>query len=141
MNIFDLDGTLRSIKGSAHLAPRGMDKFINENWVNWQNFVNKNGLPINKNIELFNKTEKPIILTSSLFGTKEWCEKHNLNPSLIIERDMKNELPSFQYKKNFIDDNVKKITLWVDDNKEVCDYASQQGLNVVFVNKPTVFSI
>lgn len=134
MNMFDLDGTLRNITNSLSLMPRGMNKFNNRNWVNWQNFVNENGKPILKNIELFNRTENPIILTSSLFGTKEWCEKHKIQPFKIIERDMKNELPAFQYKKNFIDDHLNKIKIWVDDSIEVCNYTRGLGIKTIHVS-------
>jgi len=136
MNIFDLDGTLRDVSKSNFLAPRGNAACINKNWHNWQRYANEHGMPIEQGIALFNSTENPIILTSSQFGTADWCKKHGLDPYGVIERQADDELTPFEYKKAFIDEFAQRISLWVDDNTRVCRYAMSQGIKVVQIAAP-----
>jgi len=136
MNVFDLDGTLRDVTKSNFLAPRGNASRINKNWHNWQRDANEHGLPIEQGIALFNSAYQPIILTSSQFGTADWCKKHSLVPYGVIERQADDELSPFEYKKAFIDEFAQQINLWVDDNAQVCRYAMSQGIKVVKIAAP-----
>ena len=134
MEVFDLDGTLRSIRGSGRLAPKGALKLKNRAWHKWQRFVNANGTLIASNAEIFKNSKSPVIVTSSQFGTQAWCDKHGLKPNAIIERAAKDETPPFEYKKKFIDSHQPQITLWVDDCPKVCEYAISKRIETILVN-------
>lgn len=70
MIIFDLDRTLRDIRGSEHLEPQGNQRTVNVNWHDWQHYVNSRGTPIASVARLFRSLKGDIaVLTSSQFGT------------------------------------------------------------------------
>lgn len=134
MIIFDLDKTLRTNDGGDIYIPEVQ---LASNWVDWQYHVNKHGKPIEKTVKLFNELSSLndiIILTSSQFGTLEWLEDNNINVyknNTIIERQINDNRSCFQYKKDFIDIHKDEITLWIDDNDEVCDYV--RSLNILVI--------
>lgn len=138
MIIFDLDDTLRTTKQSHEYIPA--DPSRTENWLAWQEHVVNNGQVVNpeclvKYMDYCDSCEhRVIILTSSQFGTQQWLEMNELPlPDDIIERHPNDHSTPFEFKKRFIDENHGSITLWVDDNTEVCDYAESQGITVIRV--------
>lgn len=133
MNIFDLDRTLRNISGSEHLEPQNEQRTNNTAWHVWQEFVNQYGTVISEIKALFEAVENPIILTSSQFGTAEWCEKHGIKANNIIERAAHDEAPPLEYKLRFINANAHKIKLWVDDCPYVCNYTRDLGIKTIHV--------
>ena len=139
MIVFDLDGTLRNNKGSQHHVPEDVTKAAN--WVQWQQWVNKNGTLVNPMVALYNRLHNNnciAVVTSSQFGTREWLHKNGLgSPNISVERNRNDNRNGFDYKKEFIDNYRCKITLWVDDDAKVCDYVESLGIPVVRV--PTSF--
>lgn len=140
MIIFDLDDTLRTTDQSHKYIPS--DPSRTENWLAWQEHVVNNGVGIEEGIEQYllsllycvDRTETVTILTSSQFGTQQWLEMNELPlPDDIIERHPNDHSTPFEFKKQFIDENHGSITLWVDDNTEVCDYAESHGITVIRV--------
>lgn len=133
MIVFDLDGTLRNNIGSDILIPEDPTKAIN--WLPWQDFANKFGVPIQKIVDLYHyiyESETVIILTNSQHGTLDWLDKHGINiPDSIQEREPDDNRSPFEFKRDFIDKNFGEIKLWVDDCKRVLDYVESKGVPVV----------
>lgn len=136
--VFDLDGTLRDTEGSEGFIPVDVTK--TEYWISWQNWVNAFGVPNNFVVEGYKKNIKAcasredrevLILTSSMFGTREWLFTNNLpQPDRVIERDTSDNRSPFYYKKHYIDSHKEVIQLWIDDDMEVCDYVESLGIEV-----------
>lgn len=134
MIVFDLDRTLRDIRGSEHLEPQGRQRTENTNWHDWQHYVNNHGKPIPSVVDLFlSVSPSTTVLTSSQFGTATWLYRHGLFPADIIERDYDDCRTPFEYKKDYIDAHRDDITLWVDDDTEVLDYIESLGILTVRV--------
>lgn len=134
MIVFDLDRTLRDIRGSEHLEPQGKQRTENTNWHDWQHYVNNHGKPIASTVRLFHSLKGDVtVLTSSQFGTTTWLYSHGLFPADIIEREHDDHRTPFEYKNDFIDAHRDEITLWVDDDTEVLDYVESLGVLTVRV--------
>lgn len=134
MIIFDLDNTLRNNDGSLPFVPEDKTKAIN--WVPWQDWVNENGVPIERMCLLYMQLRQyyPVaIVTSSSFGTKDWLRDQHLPTCTIRERALDDDRDPFTYKRDFIDEHCNDITLWVDDSNRVCDYAESLGIPVIRV--------
>ena len=137
MYVFDLDGTLRDVTSGDWLVPSDITR--TENWVTWQKWVNWTSKPHWSTVEMFNLVVRnhvdTVILTSSQFGTLDWCLKHGVDAdySAIYERRKDDHRGSFQYKKDFIDKHLRSIELWVDDDTRVCEYAKSVGIPVINV--------
>lgn len=141
MIVFDVDKTLRHTKNDYSHTPfaKKTDSLNSENWVEWQEFVNKNGKPVEKIVELYRSfycDNLMAIVTSSQFGTLDWLTKNEIAiPDVLVERKPGNNLKPFEFKKNFIDTNREKITLWVDDDVKTCDYAESLKIPVIRVTE------
>lgn len=141
MIVFDLDSTLRNTKNDYPYTPfaRKTDHLITTNWTDWQKYVNKNGKPVEKIVELYRSfycDNLMAIVTSSQFGTVDWLNKHDIPvPDGVIERNSDDNRSPYDYKKEFIDKNREKITLWVDDDQKICDYAESLKIPVIRVTE------
>ena len=140
MIIFDLDGTLRNNAGSELHVPAGVN--LAKNWVAWQKWVNENGTVIPNVAKLYRRlccSESVAIATSSQFGTHRWLANSKLpRPNRIVHRDPDDNRLGYEYKCDIIDDPSKyglghSISLWVDDDAAVCDYAESKGILVIRV--------
>lgn len=133
--VFDLDDTLRSTAGSEHLVPANVTR--TENWLLWQDYVNRYGRRIEPVVALYYQcvTTPTLILTSSQCGTAEWLTSNGINqPTAIIERPRDEHRSSFDFKREWVDENVHQIALWVDDHVKMCDYVESLGIPVVRVS-------
>lgn len=141
MIIFDLDNTLRHTKDDYPHTPFAKGKCPEQqcNWVQWQHFANDTGQPIQHMVKFYEmmrklELETITIVTSSQFGTKEWMLAKGLTmPDSIIERQPNDNLSGVDYKKQYIKLWKDKITLWVDDHIETCDYVESLNIPVVRV--------
>lgn len=136
MIVFDLDNTLRDVRGGGEFVPADTTK--TENWNDWQIWANNNGTPIKENVEFYEeciKASKEVwIVTGSTFGTQSWLFEHGISePYRIVERSMEDNRTPFDYKTLMIGqllyDDVD-LDLWVDDALDVCDYAESKCVNV-----------
>lgn len=133
--VFDLDDTLRSTAGSEHLVPANVTR--TENWLPWQDYVNHHCKPIMPVVALYYQcitSMSTLILTSSQFGTAEWLTRSGINqPTAIVERPHDEHRSSFDFKREWVDENAHQIALWVDDHVKMCDYVESLGIPVVRV--------
>lgn len=143
MIVFDLDGTLRDITGCEHTMPD--DKSRAEHWLEWQRWVNTNGKPNEPIMRLFvdmltlNHSLK--IVTNSQFGTFRWLKgylpvwlRDDIKDGVdIIERDPDDHRHPHDFKRQWIDDNIEIIDLWIDDDPVILDYVESLGIPTVRV--------
>jgi len=133
--VFDLDNTLRSTAGSEHLVPD--DVTLAKNWLPWQEYISKHGKPIPQMVSLYEslcQSNDVLILTSGQFGTKEWLEFNRVSPCpTILERPRDENRSSFDFKRQWVDENAHQISLWVDDHVKMCDYVESLGIPVIRV--------
>lgn len=138
MIVFDLDNTLRDSSIADHLAPKGIDATDTKNWKPWQVHVVNNGEPIESICNLYkslvNSHNFIVIKTSSQFGTRTWLVNNDLPiPNVIDERDKDDHRTPRDMKVEWVTNQFHRITLWVDDDKEMCDYVERLGVPVVRV--------
>ena len=138
MIVFDLDNTLRDVSNADHLIPS--DRTRQENWIEWQKYVNYNSLPIKDMVDVYKEKiatgRDVVIVTSSSFGTYGWLNDHEIpTPYDIHEREVGDNRSALDLKKQWIDGNQSRIELLVDDDIDVCDYAESESINVMRVGQ------
>lgn len=135
MIVFDLDGTLRNNAGDDHVIPN--DKTKAHNWIEWQEWVNENGKPIDKTVKLYKHFCLSVIyvVTNSQFGTREWIASVGLFADCVVERSADDHRHHHDFKRDWIDSHRNEIELWVDDDPVVLGYAESLGILTVRVTE------